>query len=85
MIRSKLVARFSSLLQTALAVRLRVVAVRALLKSLAGIEESVLLDQGERGCPRVRRILTDKDTTQNRFYELFGLDSYARSADRRIG
>jgi transposase len=51
--------------------------VRALLSSLAGIEETVLLYQGERGRPRARRMLTEKDATQNRLYELFGLDSYA--------
>ena len=51
--------------------------VRALLASLAGIEETLLLYQGERGRPRARRMLTDKDATQSRLYDLFGLDAYA--------
>jgi len=51
--------------------------VRALLQSLAGIEETLLLYQGERGRPRARRMLTDKDATQSRLYDLFGLDAYA--------
>jgi len=51
--------------------------VRALLSSLAGIEETLLLYQGERGRPRARRMLTEKDATQRRLYDLFGLDSYA--------
>ena len=51
--------------------------VRELLSSLAGIEETLLLYQGERGRPRARRMLTDKDATQSRLYNLFGLDAYA--------
>ena len=51
--------------------------VRALLSSLASIEETVLLYQGERGRPRARRMLTEIDATQQRLYDLFGLDSYA--------
>ncbi len=51
--------------------------VRALLSSLAGIEETVLLYQGERGRPRARRMLTEQDATQSRLYDLFGLDAYA--------
>ena len=51
--------------------------VRALLSSLAGIEETVLLYQGERGRPRARRMLTEKDATQSRLYDLFGLNAYA--------
>ena len=51
--------------------------VRALLQSLAGIEETVLLYQGERGRPRARRMLTERDATQSRLYDLFGLDAYA--------
>ena len=50
--------------------------VRALLSSLSGIEETVLLYQGERGRPRARRMLTDQDTTQRRLYDLFGLKDY---------
>jgi len=51
--------------------------VRALLESLAGIEETLLLYQGERGRPRARRMLTEMDATQRRLYDLFGLDAYA--------
>jgi transposase len=51
--------------------------VRALLSSLAGIQETVLLYQGERGRPRARRMLTDIDAGQQRLYDLFGLDAYA--------
>ncbi len=51
--------------------------VRELLESLAGIEETVLLYQGERGRPRARRMLTEMDATQQRLYELFRLDAYA--------
>jgi transposase len=51
--------------------------VRALLENLAGIEETVLLYQGERGRPRARRMLTEMDPTQRRLYDLFGLDAHA--------
>src|SRR6266571_1007766 len=51
--------------------------VRALLSTLAGIQETVLLYQGERGRPRARRMLTEKDATQSRLYELFELERYA--------
>ncbi len=51
--------------------------VRALLSSLAGIEETLLLYQAERGRPRARRMLTEMDPTQRRLYDLFGLDTYA--------
>ena len=51
--------------------------VRELLSSLAGIEETLLLYQGERGRPRARRMLTEQDATQRRLYELFGLDACA--------
>ena len=51
--------------------------VRKLLETLAGIEETVLLYQGERGRPRARRMLTETDATQQRLYALFGLDTYA--------
>ena len=51
--------------------------VRALLESLAGIEETVLLYQGERGRPRARRMLTEMDPKQQRLYDLFGLAAYA--------
>jgi transposase len=51
--------------------------VRALLCALGEIEETLLLYQGERGRPRARRILTEMDPTQQRLYDLFGLDAYA--------
>lgn len=51
--------------------------VRELLDTLGGIEETVLLYQGERGRPRARRMLTEIDPTQQRLYDLFGLDNYA--------
>ena len=51
--------------------------VRELLSSLAGIEETVLLYQGERGRPRARRMLTEMGSTQRRLYDLFALDAYA--------
>jgi transposase len=51
--------------------------VRVLLSHLAGIEETVLLYQGDRGRPRARRMLTEMDATQARLYDLFGLDAYA--------
>jgi hypothetical protein len=51
--------------------------VRELLSTLAGIEETVLLYQGERGRPRARRMLTEMTPVQERLYDLFGLDAYA--------
>ena len=51
--------------------------VRVLLSKLAGIEETVLLYQGDRGRPRARRMLTEMDDEQARLYELFNLDAYA--------
>ena len=51
--------------------------VRRLLATLAGIEETVLLYQGDSGRPRARRMITDLDTTQQRLFDLFGLDRYA--------
>ena len=54
--------------------------VRELLHSLAGIQETVMLYQGERGRPRARRMLTELDDDQRRLYDLFGLSAYAPSA-----
>jgi len=51
--------------------------VRELLDTLAEIQETVLLYQGERGRPRARRMLTEMDPTGRRLYNLFGLDAYA--------
>ncbi len=50
--------------------------VRRLLATLAGIQETVLLYQGDRGRPRARRIITDLDPTQQRLHNLFNLDRY---------
>ncbi len=55
--------------------------VRELLATLAGIQETVLLYQGERGRPRARRMLTEIDPTGQRLYDLFGLDTFARRPD----
>jgi len=51
--------------------------VRELLATLAGIQETVLLYQGETGRPRARRMLTDIEPAAQRLYDLFGLDAYA--------
>jgi transposase len=51
--------------------------VRQLLDTLSGIQETVLLYQGDRGRPRARRMLTEMDGAQRRLYDLFGLDAYA--------
>jgi transposase len=51
--------------------------VRALLAQLAGIEETVLLYQGERGRPKARRMLTEPTPDQQQLHEIFGLDRYA--------
>lgn len=51
--------------------------VRGLLAALAGIEETVLLYQADRGRPRARRMLTDMTPTQQRLFDLFNLDRYA--------
>ena len=51
--------------------------VRKLIQTLAGIEETVLLYQGDRGRPRARRMLTEMDPTQRRLYDLFDLATYA--------
>jgi transposase len=51
--------------------------VRELLSELAGVQETVLLYQGDRGRPRARRVLTEMSPTQRRLYDLFGLDAYA--------
>ncbi|MHB2028038.1 MAG: IS1634 family transposase [Acidimicrobiales bacterium] len=51
--------------------------VREMLASLAGIQETVLLYKAERGRPRARRMITEMDPTQQRLYDLFGLETYA--------
>jgi hypothetical protein len=57
------------------------ISVAVLLDTLGGIEETVLLYQGERGRPRARRMLTEIDPTQQRLYDLFNLDTYAPNAE----
>jgi len=52
--------------------------VRELLAILGGIEETVLLyHDGGKGRPRAQRIITDKDPTQQRLADLFGIERYA--------
>ena len=54
--------------------------VRELLRTLAGVQETVLLyHDGGKGRPRARRMLTDMDTTQQRLAELFGINQYTPS------
>jgi len=55
--------------------------VREVLGTLAGIQETVLLYQGETGRPRARRMLADIEPAAQRLYDLFGLDAYAPSAE----
>jgi transposase len=50
--------------------------VRELLATLAEVQETVLLYQGERGRPRARRMLTEMSPAQRRLYDIFGLDAY---------
>jgi len=51
--------------------------VRALLGQLAGIEETVLLYQGDRGRPRAHRMLTETTPVQDKLSEIFSLARYA--------
>jgi len=51
--------------------------VRALLAELAGIGETVLLYQRERGRPKARRMLTEQGRQQQQLHEIFGLSRYA--------
>lgn len=51
--------------------------VRELLTQLAGIQETVLLYQGDRGRPRARRMTTEMTPTQQHLYDLFNLAEYA--------
>lgn len=53
-----------------------------MLSSLAGVQVTFLLCQGERGRLRARRILTEKAATQNRLYDIFGLDAHAQALSR---
>jgi transposase len=51
--------------------------VRTLLDELAGIGETVLLYQGDRGRPKARRMLTQTTPTQRRLSDIFDLARYA--------
>jgi transposase len=51
--------------------------VRVLLDELAGIGETILLYQGERGRPRAHRMLDDTNPIQDKLAGIFGLDRYA--------
>ncbi len=51
--------------------------VRALLGELAGIGETALLYQGDRGRPRAHRMLTETTPLQDKLSEIFGLTRYA--------
>jgi hypothetical protein len=51
--------------------------VRELFDRLAGIEETELRYRSRGGRPRMRRLLADRDTDQERLFELFGLARYA--------
>jgi transposase len=53
------------------------VSVRELLKTLASIQETVLLYPSEGGRPRARRMLTETEGTAKRLFDLFGLAAYA--------
>jgi transposase len=51
--------------------------VRALLGQLAGIQQTVLLYQGDRGRPRAHRMLTETTPVQDKLSEIFSLARYA--------
>ena len=51
--------------------------VRALLGELAGIGETILLYQNDRGRPRAHRMLTDTSPVQDKLSDVFGLARYA--------
>jgi transposase len=51
--------------------------VRELLGQLAGIEETVLLYQGDRGRPKARRMTTELTGDQHQLYEIFHLARHA--------
>ena len=51
--------------------------VRAILDTLADIEQTVLLYPGDRGRPKARRMITDMDDTQQKLFEIFELRRWA--------
>jgi transposase len=54
--------------------------VRELLRTLAGIQETVMIYPSAGGRPKARRMLTERDPTQQRLSEIFGLSNYAPRA-----
>ena len=54
--------------------------VRQLLHALAGIQETVMIYPSAGGRPKARRMLTDRDPTQQRLYEIFNLGARAPRA-----
>jgi transposase len=54
-----------------------VLSVRELLHTLAGIQETVMIYPSAGGRPKARRILTDRDPTQQRLFEIFNLSTHA--------
>ena len=54
--------------------------VRELLHTLAGIQETVMIYPSAGGRPKARRMLTDRDPTQQRLYETFNLGARAPRA-----
>ena len=55
--------------------------VRALLGELAGIGETILLYQSDRGRPRAHRMLTDTSPVQDKLSDIFGLARHAPEDD----
>ena len=51
--------------------------VRELLRTLGGIQETVMIYPSTGGRPKARRMLTDRDPTQQQLFELFDLTRYA--------
>ncbi|MGH2689782.1 MAG: IS1634 family transposase [Actinomycetota bacterium] len=51
--------------------------VRELLRTLASIQETVLIYPSEGGRPRARRMLTETEGTAKRLFDVFGLAEYA--------
>jgi transposase len=54
--------------------------VRELLHTLAGIQETVMIYPSAGGRPKARRLLTDRDPTQQQLFELYGLSARAPRA-----
>jgi transposase len=54
--------------------------VRELLRTLAGIQETVMIYPSTGGRPKARRLLTDRSPIQQHLFDLFGLGAYAPRA-----